>query len=178
MNQLPYDSHELVKVTGELGGSVEETVAGCIRLAPNPYRPSTLLYVARDQAQATARQKGAPWVAVAYGCGYLLTDGWHFHDAERLLETFCPVTLPQLDLIRSLVVTLKQEETPSRELPRRIGDELRPLEAELTPGQFESLCMCALMRIGYALPSGAKDDWLTTPAWALRLPSKRPRLQQ
>lgn len=119
---------------------------------------------------------GAPWVPVAYACGYMLTNGWSFRDATGPLETFCPVTLEQLDAVKALVVRLKMEEVPAKELPRIIAIELIPMKEGISTPAYKSLCYYTLLRIGYPLPTGKSDDWLSIPPWALRLPKKRMRL--
>lgn len=148
-----------------------------LRLNANPKHPTIQLFMNRNDASARATELGAPWVSITYACGYILTDGWHFCDAEGILETFCPVTIDQLDRIVPLVTDLKRAETPASELPRRIAVGLSSLEPSMTKAAFESMCLCAIMRIGYAMPNGAPDDWLTTPVWALRLPKRRLRLE-
>jgi hypothetical protein len=147
-----------------------------LRLNANPKHPTIQLFMNRKDAAARAAELGAPWVPVTYACGYILTDGWNFCDAEGKLDTFCPVTLEQLDRIVSLVSDLKVEQVPAGELPRRIAAGLKPLEAGMPKAAFESMCLCAMMRVGYAMPNGAADDWLTTPPWALRIPKRRMRL--
>ena len=148
-----------------------------LRLNANPKHPTIQLFMNRSEASARAAELGAPWVGITYACGYILTDGWHFCDAEGLLETFCPVTIEQLDVVVPLVTELKLHEVPPSELPRRIATGLSSLEPTMTKAAFESMCLCALMRIGYSMPNHAPDDWLTTPVWALRLPKRRVRLK-
>lgn len=148
-----------------------------LRLNANPKHPTIQLFLNRKDASARAAELGAPWVPVTYACGYILTDGWHFSDAEGSLETFCPVTIEQLDCIVPLVSELIVDAVPASELPRRIAAGLRSLEPTMTKAAFESMCLCALMRVGYPPPKNAPDDWLTTPVWALRLPKRRMRLR-
>jgi hypothetical protein len=147
-----------------------------VRLTGNHKHPTIQLFLDREDASRQAKALGAPWVPVAYACGYMLTNGWSFRDAAGPLDTFCPVTIEQLKMIVPLVSRLIVEKTPAKDLPGEILEALRPLAASLPKSVFESLCLCTLMRVGYPLPAGAEDDWLTTPAWALLLPTRKMRL--
>jgi hypothetical protein len=115
---------------------------------------------------------------MTYACGYILTTGWNFRDATGPLQTFCPVTLDELDIIIPLVFQLKVSEIPSKDRPRRVRSALHPLMASMSRSAFESLCICTLMRINFPLPTGAADDWLTMPSWALRISKRRMRLTE
>jgi len=161
------------------GPSVPELPAlRSLRLKENPQHPTIVLFEKRQAAQECARLMGAPWVAVPYACGYVLCDGWSFHDAKTPLPAFCMVPPDALVVIKNLVIDLKIECVPPRELPALIAASLRkePTLAGATDAFFEGVCLITLMRVGYAMPTGAKDDWLTMPAWALRLPSRQKRL--
>jgi hypothetical protein len=149
-----------------------------IRINENPQHPVIALFETRQAAKEHAEELGPPWVAMSYACGYVLTDGWNFQDAEGLVPTFCPVPIDALKTLSHLVGVLQQEQVPGRELAWRIGSCLReiPSVAKLPAAQFEDVCTCTLMRVCYSAPTGAKDDWLTMPAWALTLPSRRMRL--
>jgi hypothetical protein len=149
-----------------------------IRLDGNSQHPLIALFESRVQARARAKELGAPWVAMSYACGYVLTDGWNFRDASGLLPTFCPVPPDALNAMQQLVTALQREQMPAKELSQRVQSALRaiPCLARLPTPQFEDMCNCTLMRVCYEAPIGAKDDWLTMPAWALKLPSRRIRL--
>ena len=149
-----------------------------IHLTENPQHPLIALFESRVLAKQRAQELGAPWVAMAYACGYILTDGWNFRDANGLVPTFCPVPPDALNAMQSLVIALQREKMTGKEPALHIWTVLReiPCLARLPNRQFEDMCNCTLMRVCYAAPTGAKDDWLTMPAWALKLPSRRMRL--
>ena len=149
-----------------------------IRLEENPQHPFIALFESRKSANAEAKALGAPWVPMSFACGYVLTDGWNFRDVNGLLPTFCPVPPAALKVMQQLVIALQQEKMTGQELSRRVFSVLRelPCLAELPPSQFEDMCNCTLRRVCYAPPTGAKDDWLTMPPWALSLPSRKARL--
>jgi hypothetical protein len=149
-----------------------------LHLHENFQRPTVRLFEARDAAEARARQLGSPWCAVAFACGYILTNGWDFQDSKGPLPAFCPVPAESLPFMQQLVTDLKRENVTGKEAARRIYEELKTIPAllELSQPRFEAACTATLLRIGYSVPRGAKDDWLTMPAWALRLPSRRKRL--
>jgi hypothetical protein len=141
-----------------------------VRLNKHPEYPTIELFGNRLAAQQHAAQMGPPWVPIAFACGYILTNGWSFCDVKGPLATFCPIPYEALDEVRVLVTWLKHDQIPAGRLPEEIGSALKHLAPSLTQAAFEGLCYCTLLRVGYPLPTGAKDDWLTTPAWALRLP--------
>jgi len=149
-----------------------------IRLDENPQHPLIALFESRALARTRAEELGAPWVALSFACGYILTDGWNFRDANGLLPTFCPVPPDALNAMQQLVIALQREPMPGKELSLRVASALReiPCIARLPRPQFEDMCNCTMMRVCYSAPIGAKDDWLTMPAWALKLPSRRIRL--
>ncbi|MEO7598470.1 MAG: hypothetical protein ABIV50_06030 [Opitutus sp.] len=149
-----------------------------IRLSENPQHPVIALFESRRQAKLQADALGAPWVSMAYACGYVLTDGWNFRDADGLVPTFCPVPPDALDTMQALVIALQTDRVPGNELMSRVTSVLQdiPCLAGLPRLQFQDACNCTVMRVCYPSPVGAKDDWLTMPAWALRLPSRRLRL--
>lgn len=149
-----------------------------IRIRENPQHPVIALFESRAYAKAKADALGAPWVIMSYACGYVLTDGWHFRDAKGPVVTFCPVPPDALVPMQQLVITLQIDKVPGNELMNRVTRTLRqiPSLANLSEGHFQDACNCTVMRVCYPPPIGAKDDWLTMPAWALRLPSRRMRL--
>jgi hypothetical protein len=149
-----------------------------IRIKENPQHPLIALFETRQTAREHAAELGAPWVAMYYACGYVLTDGWNFRDANGPVAAFCPVPIEALKTIQHLVISLQQEKVSGRELALRIASCLRSIPSlqQLPTTQFEDTCNCTLMRVCYAAPTGAKDDWLTMPPWALTLPSRRLRL--
>jgi len=151
-----------------------------LRLEENWTRPTVRLFESREAAQERAEELGAPWCAVAFACGYILTNGWSFQDAKGALPAFCPVPPESLPFMQELVTGLKREDVSSSEMAQRIYAELRTIPALLALSRplFEAACTCTLLRVGYPAPTGAKDDWLTMPAWALRLPSRRKRLAE
>jgi hypothetical protein len=146
-------------------------------LPASPYHPSLSLFSSQQEAKASAELIGPPWVAVAFACGYLLTNGWHFHDTERLLSTFCPVPHECLETIQDIVNDLQASDLAPKYYPIHIKQALsdHPVLAALSPTFFEAVCLCTLMRIGYPPFAGRRDDWLTVPAWALRMPKRAPR---
>ena len=147
-----------------------------VKLNGNLKHPPIELFAKRGDAATEATTLGPPWVPVTYACGYMLTNGWCFRDANGPLQTFCPVTIEQLDTITPLITRLKLEEVPAKELPRKITAALQPLADSMSQAAFESLCYYTFMRIGYPLPTGEKEDWLTIPPWALRLPTRTKKL--
>jgi hypothetical protein len=149
-----------------------------VRLDENPQHPLIALIESRTAARARAAELGAPWVAMSYACGYVLTDGWHFRDANGIVATFCPVPPDALNAMQQLVIALQREPMAAKEVSRRVWSALMeiPCLARLPKPQFEDMCNCTLMRVCYSAPTGAKDDWLTMPPWALKLPSRRLRL--
>ena len=174
---------KLVPFTGKTLSKVKlpdgaEPAVRWVRINENPQHPLIALFESRAFANAKAQALGAPWVAFSYACGYVLTDGWNFRDANGLVPTFCPVPPDALGTMQQLVINLQQEQLPGKELARRVASVLRDLPslASMSRPQFEDTCNCTLMRLCYAAPTGAKDDWLTMPAWALKLPSRRMRL--
>ena len=158
-------------------GAAEPAVR-LIRLSENPQHPVIALFESRRYAKAQADALGAPWVTLSYACGYVLTDGWNFRDANGLVPTFCPVPPDALDIMQQLVIALQMDKVPGSELMSRVSSVLQeiPCLAKLPKSQFQDACNCTVMRVCYSAPIGAKDDWLTMPAWALRLPSRRMRL--
>ena len=158
-------------------GTTDPTIR-LVRLSENPQHPVIALFESRLHAKAQADALGAPWVTFAYACGYVLTDGWNFSDANGLVPTFCPVPPDALDTMQALVIALQTDRVPGSELMARVTSVLQdiPCLAGLPRMQFQDACNCTVMRVCYAPPTGAKDDWLTMPAWALRLPSRRLRL--
>ncbi len=146
-----------------------------LTLHANPQRPSLFLFSNRANAETRAAEVGAPWVPVAYACGYLLTDGWRFQDLTGVVPAFCPVPVNSLPLLRALVTELPRLDVPVRDWPDIIRQNLEnePSLQELTKPLFEAACYCVLLRAGHPAPTGDKSDWLTTPAWALKLPRRR-----
>jgi hypothetical protein len=149
-----------------------------IRLEETLQHPEIALFPTRAAAKAKAEELGAPWVGMSFACGYILTDGWNFRDENGVLPTFCPVPPPALGVMQQLVIALQQEKMTGKELSKRVFSVLReiPCLKDMPNAQFEDMCNCTLMRVCYAPPTGAKDDWLTMPAWALMLPSRKNRL--
>jgi hypothetical protein len=154
------------------------TTTGGIRLEENLQHPEIALFASRAVARTEAEILGAPWVAMSFACGYILTDGWNFRDANGVLPTFCPVPPAALNVMQQLVIALQQEKMTGKELSKRVFSVLReiPCLKDMPNSQFEDMCNCTLMRVCYPAPTGAKDDWLTMPAWALVLPSRKIRL--
>jgi len=146
-----------------------------LTLQANPQRPSLFLFANRTDAETRAAEVGAPWVPVAYACGYLLTDGWRFQDMTGVVPAFCPVPVNSLPLLRALVTELPRLDVPVRDWPDIIRQNLEnePSLQDLTKPLFEAACYCVLLRAGHPAPTGDKSDWLTTPAWALKLPRRR-----
>ena len=164
--------------SGQVGPTISFAPPSLL-LQENLQRPTVSLFESRETAQLKCRLLGAPWCPVAYACGYILTNGWSFQDTDGTLPAFCPVPPEGLPFMQQLVIELKQETVSGSEMAQRILVELQTVPAltELTQQLFETACTCTLLRVGYAVPCGAKDDWLTMPAWALRLPSRRARLK-
>lgn len=140
-----------------------------VRLRENIKHPTIELFGSKPIAAIRAAELGAPWVPVTYACGYLVTNGWSFCDVNGPLQTFCPVPITALGTVTALVRYLKVEQIPAERLPGEIGQALLPLKPTMAPAVFEGLCLCTLLRIGYPMPHGAEDDWLTPPAWGLSL---------
>lgn len=149
-----------------------------ISLQASPYYPALKLFAARKDAQLRAQDLGAPWVPVAFACGYLVTNGWHFQDANGLLKTFCPVPHNVIEVLQDLVTELQKPLYAPKDCPAYINKVLKdiPFMQTLPRAYYEAVCFCTVMRIGYAAPSDKPDDWLTVPAWALRLKRRRARL--
>ncbi len=146
-----------------------------IPLGANLQRPNLFLFSSRANAETRAAEIGAPWVPVAYACGYLLTDGWRFQDMTGVIPPFCPVPVESLPMLRALVTELPLLNVSVRDWPEVIRQNLEhePSLQELTKPLFEAVCYCVLLRTGHPKPAGDKTDWLTTPPWALKLPSRR-----
>lgn len=144
----------------------------CIQINEGSGRPPVALFQTRRSALEKARQLGATWQPIAYACGYLVTNGWSFQDAKNRVANFCPLPPMVLATIRDLVIRLKQEQVPAGELPARILHRLQRESAlaGLPPDRFADACFLTLLRVDHPIPEGAKDDWLTAPAWALALP--------
>jgi len=85
-----------------------------IRINENPQHPLIALFESRLVARARALELGAPWVAMAYACGYILTDGWNFRDANGLVSTFCPVPPDALRTMEQLIIALQREPMAGR----------------------------------------------------------------
>jgi len=149
-----------------------------VSLPASTYHPALALFTAQKDAQTCAELLGPPWTPFAFACGYLLTNGWYFHDTEQLLETFCPVPHECLETIQEIVIELQKSDLAPKYFPIHISQALRdhPVLAALKPAAFEAVCQITLMRISYPPFSGQRDDWLTVPAWALRMPKRRARL--
>lgn len=149
-----------------------------VRIQENPQHPLIALLDGRTAAQAAADALGAPWVPISYACGYILTDGWAFRDANGPISTFCPVPPDSLPVIQALVTELQRSSISGREMALRIGHDLKQLSAfsEMPKTKFNTACTCTLMRICHPAPVCSVGDWLNMPAWALRLPSRRMRL--
>jgi len=169
---------KLLPSSGTKSPHAEEPAVRLIRLNENPKHPLIALFESRQYAKSKADALGAPWVALSFACGYVLTDGWNFRDANGPISTFCPVPPDALTAMQQLVIALQADKVPGRELMLRVSSALReiPALASMSKSQFEDTCNCTVMRVCYAPPIGAKDDWLTMPAWALKLPSRRMRL--
>lgn len=161
-----------------MGAAGADPAVRWVRINENPQHPLIALFESRAFANAKAQALGAPWVALSYACGYVLSDGWHFRDANGLIPTFCPVPPDALVAMQQLVISLQQEKMSGKELARRVGTVLGdlPALAALSKPQFADICNCTLMRVCYPAPIGAKDDWLTMPPWALKLPRRRVQL--
>ncbi len=152
--------------------------ATSVFLPASPYHPALSLFANQKQAQATADLLGTPWAPITFACGYLITDGWHFHDTNGILKTFCPVPHACLEVIQEIVEQLQKSDLDPKYYPIHITQALRdsPALASLKQSTFDTVCLCTLMRIAHAPYTGDKEDWLTIPAWALRIPKRRPRL--
>ena len=57
-------------------------ITGGIRLEETLQHPEITLFESRAVARTQAEELGAPWVAMSFACGYILTDGWNFRDAQ------------------------------------------------------------------------------------------------
>lgn len=150
-----------------------------IFLPASPFHPAVSVFTNQKQAQAAAEGLGASWAPITFACGYLITDGWKFHDAQGYVATFCPVPHECLEVIQDIVGQLQKSDLEPKYYPIHIAQALRdhPVLAALKPAAFDSVCLCTLMRITHAPYQGKKDDWLTVPAWALRIPKRRPSLR-
>ncbi len=146
-----------------------------VSLPASPYHPALALFANQKQAQATADLLGSSWAPIPFACGYLITDGWHFHDTNGVVKTFCPVPHECLEVIQEIVGQLQKSDLDTKYYPIHITQALRdsPALASLKQAAFDSICLCTLMRIAHAPYTGDKDDWLTIPAWALRIPKRR-----
>ncbi len=149
-----------------------------VTLKACPHHPALRLFASKADAQLLANELGPPWVPFAFTCGYMLTTGWHFRDADGLVQTFCPVPHQVLESLQELVRNLQSGDYSTRECPGIIEEHLRgiPILQQLPRSYYEAVCFCTLMRLGYPAPCDAPDDWLTIPAWALRMKRRRPQL--
>jgi|GEM_PF-6381036 len=163
----------------EAAAAVVPLKVEAVFLPASPYHPAVSLFANHKQAQATAENLGAPWAPITFACGYLIADGWRFHDTQGVLATFCPVPHECLEVIQDIVAQLQTSELEPKYYPIHIAQALRdsPVLASLTPAFFDSVGLCTLMRIAHPAYSGKRDDWLTVPAWALRIPKRRARLK-
>lgn len=148
-------------------------------LPASPFHPAVSLFGNQKQAQVNAELLGSGWAPISFACGYLITNGWQFHDTQGLVATFCPVPHECLEVIQDIVAQLQKSDLEPKYYPIHIAQALRdhPVLAALSPVSFDSVCLCTLMRISHAPYEAKKDDWLTIPAWALRIPKRRPRLR-
>ncbi|MBE7538184.1 MAG: hypothetical protein HS122_07215 [Opitutaceae bacterium] len=146
-----------------------------VSLPASPYHPALALFASQKQAQASAELLGTSWAPIPFACGYLITDGWHFHDTRGVVKTFCPVPHECLEAIQDIVTQLQKSDLDTRFYPIHITQALRdnPALAKLKQAAFDSICLCTLMRIAHAPYTGDRNDWLTIPAWALRIPKRR-----
>ena len=149
-----------------------------INLKASAHYPALILFSAKSDAALRANMLGAPWVPVAFACGYLVTNGWHFQDAKGLLATFCPVPHNVIEILQDLVTELQKPKYKPREYPAYIVTAMEsiPFMKTIPRAYFEAVCFCTVMRIGYGTPKDQPDDWLTIPAWALRMKRRRARL--
>ncbi len=159
-------------------GNSAPAKAASISLPASPFHPGLSLFANQKQAQASADLLGVPWAPITFACGFLITDGWHFHDTNGLVRTFCPVPHACLEVIQEIVEQLQKSDLDPRYYPIHITQALRdsPALSSLKQSAFDTVCLCTLMRIAHAPYTGDKDDWLTIPAWALRIPKRRPKL--
>ena len=161
-----------------LGISDKPSTGNTINLRESPYYPSLKLFAAKIDAQRRAQELSAPWVPVAFACGYLVTNGWHFQDANGLLKTFCPVPHNVIEVLQDLVRELQKSKYKPKDYPAYITNALAdiPFMKTIPRASYEAVCFCTVMRLGYPAPKDQPDDWLTVPAWALRLNRRRKRL--
>lgn len=159
----------------DLDKAASSEKAVSVSLPASPYHPALALFANQKQAQATADLLGSAWAPIPFACGYLITNGWHFHDTNGVVKTFCPVPHECLEVIQDIVTQLQKSDLDTKYYPIHITQALRdsPGLASLKQAAFDSVCLCTLMRIAHAPYTGDKDDWLTIPAWALRIPKRR-----
>ena len=98
-----------------------------ISLKECAHHPAIKLFARKSDAACRARLLGAPWVPVAFTCGYLVTDGWHFRDANGILKTFCPVPHEVIEILQDLVTELKNEKYNPRDYPAYIFQVLESI---------------------------------------------------
>lgn len=80
--------------------------------------------------------------------------------------------------LQDLVTELQKPQYAPKDYPAYIENVLKdiPFMQTLPRAYYEAVCFCTVMRIGYATPADKPDDWLTIPAWALRMKRRRARL--
>ena len=151
-----------------------------VLLQASPYHPALSLFVSQKNAQSVAAERGPTWVPLAFACGYLITDGWQFHDTQGRVSTFCPVPHECLETIQDIVTVVQKSDLVEKYRQVHIKEALRdhPTLAALPPSLFESVCVCTLLRVNHGPYNGDKEDWLTIPAWALRMPKRRMRISR
>lgn len=142
-----------------------------VGIKATPFHPALMLFASKQDAVTVAKEYGPPWVPFAFACGYLLTTGWEFRDANGKVATFCPVPHKLLEALQSVVKALHKPTYAPKDYPRYIHATLFTLpEIQALPkSYFEAVCFCTVMRMGYPDPCGNPMDWLTIPAWTLRL---------
>lgn len=147
-------------------------------LQASPYHPALSLYVSQKNAQASAEALGENWTPIVFACGYLITNGWKFQDANGVVETFCPVPHECLETIQEIVNEVQKANLAPKYHAIHVKQALRdhPTLAALSPALFESVVQCTLLRVKHPPYNGSKDDWLTVPPWALRMPKRRMRI--
>lgn len=146
-----------------------------VSLKESPHHPALRLFAAKEDAQQLAGELGPPWVPFAFTCGYMLTTGWEFRDATGTVKTFCPVPHQLLEGLQALVRELQSGKYLALECMHiiRARLSLMPHTQALPRSYIEAVCFCTLLRLGYPAPCDAPDDWLTVPAWALRMKRRR-----
>ena len=173
----PNQSRADLSTTGGMLPAVSQPIE-TVSLKECPYHPALKLFARKADAAHRALSLGAPWVPVAFACGYLVTNGWHFQDANGLLKTFCPVPHNVIEVLQDLVTELQNGRYKPKDYPAYITKVFEgiPFMQTIPRAYYEAVCFCTVMRIGYPAPQDKSDDWLTIPAWALRMKRRRARL--